>query len=298
MPDTDELTSAYYPPRARWYSPLFCFWFPFRRVLHLEKIHLPRGYSFHQFVLSLLLPGYAMIANGRRILGRAFMGAYFFAALVFAVALGYQLGNIGYGLMIAAHASSLIFLESHWLRNSQFQLRFGLAIVTLLALWLGVYSPAVDFAQSHWLMPLRVRGQVVIVQRAISPGRIQPGARIMYRLPEAETGEAHGGGAVRVQGGYGFGPVLALAGDRVEFSTNSYNVNGVSRPLLPYMPTGGEVIVAEKQWFVWPEFDISMRGNVNGANITAVMLQVATVSENQYAGKPFRHWFGRRQILP
>ena len=296
--DTDKLTSPYYPPRARWYSPLFYFWFPFRRVLHLEKIHLPRGYSFHQFVLSLLLPGYAFFANGRRILGRVFMGAYFFSGLVFAVALGYQLGNIGYGLMISAHASSLIFLESHWLRRSEFALRFGLAIATLLALWLGVYSPMVDFAQRHWFMPLQVRGQVVIVRRGISPGHIQRGDRVMYRLLETETGEAHHGGAVWVRGGYGFGPVLALAGDRVEFSTNSYSVNGVSRPLLPYMPNGGEMVVAEKQWFVWPEFDINTHGNVNGANITAVMLQLATVSENQFVGQPFQHWFGRRQIPP
>jgi hypothetical protein len=293
------LTSPYYPPRARWYSWFFYLWFPFRRVLHLEKIHLPRGYSFSQFVLSLVLPGYACIANGRHVLGRAFMGVYFFSALVFAVALGYQLGNVGYGLMISAHASSLIFLESHWLRNSSFQLRFGLAVVTLLALWLGVYSPVVDFAQRHWLMPLQVKGEVVIVRRALSPGHIQRGDRVMYRLPESETGEAHqAGGAVWVRGGYGFGPVLALAGDRVEFSTNSYSVNGVSQPLLPYMPTTGDVTVAEKQWFVWPEFDINGHGNVNGANITAVMLQLATVSENQFVGRPFKHWFGRRQIIP
>jgi hypothetical protein len=266
--------------------------------LHLEKIHLPRGYSFVQFVASLLLPGYALIVDGREILGRAFMGAYFFAALVFAVALGYQLGNVGYGLMISAHASSLIFLESRALRNYSFRLRFGLAIVTLLALWLGVYSPVVDFAQRHWLMPLRVRGQVVIVRRGVSTGHIQRGDRIMYRLPEAETGAPHGGGAVWLRGGYGFGPVLALAGDRLEFSTNSYSVNGVTHPLLPYMPHGGELTITEKQWFVWPEFDINMRGNVNEANITAVMFQVATVSETQFVGKPFQHWFGRRQILP
>ena len=296
MPDTDESASAYYPPRARWYSPLFYFWFPFRRLLHLERIHLPRGYSFGQFILSLLLPGYALIANGRRNLGWAFMGVYFCSALVFAVALGYQVGNVGYGLMISAHASSLIFLEGQWLRNSEFHLRFGLAVVTLLAVWLAIYSPAVGFVQQHWLMPLRVRGRVVIVHRGLSPGRIRRGDRILYLLGEEEAGEAHrGGGAVWVQGGYGFGPVLALAGDRVEFSTNSYNVNGVAHPLLPYMPGGGQVTVPEKQWFVWPEFDISMRGNVNEANITAMMLQLATVPENHFAGRPFNSWFGRRQ---
>jgi hypothetical protein len=64
------------------------------------------------------------------------------------------------------------------------------------------------------------------------------------------------------------------------------------------MPTSGEVAVPEKHWFVWPELDISVHGNVSEASISAMMLQSATVSESEFIGKPFKHWFWRRQITP
>ena len=141
-------SSEYYPPRARWYSPLFYPWFQTRRVLQLEKIHLPVGFTVQQFVLSLLVPGYAFLANGRRILGWAFLAAYFVSAALFIVALGYQLGSVGYGLMISAHASSLIYLETRWLRDQcQFGVRLALAVCTLLVVWMAVYSPLTGFAQ-------------------------------------------------------------------------------------------------------------------------------------------------------
>ena len=50
----------------------------------------------------------------------------------------------------------------------------------------------------------------------------------------------------------GFGPVLAVPGDRVEFSTKAFSVNGVPQPLLPHMPAGGKLVVPENHWFIWP----------------------------------------------
>jgi hypothetical protein len=117
----------------------------------------------------------------------------------------------------------------------------------------------------------------------------------VYSLAGSASGDAHGGGAVQVESGFGYGPVLATAGDRVEFSTNSFSVNGVTRPLLRYMPTAGEVVVPEKHWFVWPELAISINRNVGDAAISDVMLKLAVVPESRFIGRPFKHWFGRRQ---
>lgn len=289
----------YYPQRARWYSRIFYPWFALRRALRLERIHLPSGLSTVQFFLSLVVPGYAFFANGRRILGWAFLAVYFNAILLFIAALGYLVGNVGYGLIISAHASSIIFLEGHWLREgSRFGYRLALAVVTLLVVWLAVYAPMVGFVERHWLMPLRVRDHVVVVQRLVSTQAIKRGDFVMYSMRSSGAGDAHGeGGAVRVQAGFGWGPVLAVAGDRVEFSTNSFSVNGVSRPLRPHMPTSGELVVPEKHWFVWPEVGIYQNGNTSEATISTMMFQLAVVPENQFVGKPFNRWFGRRQIL-
>ena len=57
----------------------------------------------------------------------------------------------------------------------------------------------------------------------------------------------------------------------------------------------GEVIVPEKNWFIWPEFAISNRGNTAEAAISTAMLRLATVSDTQFVGKPFKRWFWRRQ---
>jgi hypothetical protein len=304
----EEDPSDYYPPRARWYGGLFSLWFKVQRLLHLEKIHLPVGVTIQQTILSLILPGYAFFANGRRMLGWVFVGVYVISAILFIVALGYQTGSLGYGLMISAHASSIIFLERFWLRaGCNFGLRLVLAIMTLLAVWLAVYAPATRFVEAHLVMPLRMRGNVVIVQRLTPPAQIRRGEWIMYSFKDHSVGNAHReGGAVRLRAGYGWGPVLATAGDRVDFSTNSFSVNGVVQPLLPHMPTSGEMVVLEKHWFIWPEKQsfiwpelgiVNAHINVSEANLAALMLQMATVSEAAYVGKSFQHWFGRKQHL-
>ena len=251
-------------------------------------------------MLSLVVPGYALLANGRRILGWSFLAVYGVSVVLFVVALGYQIGGVGYGLMISVHASSIIFLEGYWFLEMSgvkaLVYRFALAVVTLLVVWLAIYSPPVDYVQAHWVTPLRVRDKVVVLRRLALVGDVQRGDFVMYEMREGGLGEAHGGGgAVWVRAGFGWGPVLAVSGDRVEFSTNSFSVNGSGRPRLPYMPTSGEVWVPEKHWFIWPELAISNPRNAGEANISAMMLRMATVGEVQFVGKPFQHWFGRRQ---
>jgi hypothetical protein len=295
----EEEPSAYYPPRARWYGRLFSLWFKVQRLLHLEKIHLPAGVTIQQTILSLILPGYAFFANGRRTLGWVFVGVYVVSAILFIVALGYQIGSLGYGLMISAHASSIIFLEGFWLRaGCNFGLRLVLAVLTLLVVWLAAYAPLVGYVENHFIMPVNMRGNVVIVEHLTPPKDISRGDWVLYSLRSGSIGNGHReGGAAYVQAGLGWGPVLAMAGDRLKFSTNSFTLNGAVRAPLPHMPTSGEMVVPEKHWFIWPELAISGRDNVSEANLSALMLQMATVSEAAYVGKSFQHWFGRKQHL-
>ncbi len=169
----------------------------------------------------------------------------------------------------------------------------------MIAFGLLFYMPLRSLIQNHWLMPLSRNGHVFIVERSASAGSIKSGEWVLYSFPERFAGNAHGeGGAVRVQEGFGFGPVLAMAGDRVSFAPNSYAVNGVERPRLPHMPQSGELVVPEKNWFIWPDFGISGHGNTSEAVISATMLQLATVPEDQFVGKPFKHWFWHKQNLP
>ena len=297
---TEETGWAYYPPRARWYRRICYPWFELRRALDLEAVRLPTRVSVLRFVLSLVIPGYAFFAHGRRDLGPVFLAAYGLGAILFVVALGYSLGGLGYAVMISAHASSIIFLEGYWLREyCGFGFRLVLAGLTLLIVWVAVYAPLIGYAERQWIVPLGVRRNVVIVQRLTLPHNIKRGDQVVYSLRADERGDAHGaGGAIWIQAGFGWGPVLAVAGDRVEFSTDAFRVNGVGRPLLAHMPRSGEVVVPERHWFIWPELDINGHGNVSEATVATVMMQLAAVSENQFIGRPFRYWFGRRQVTP
>lgn len=295
----EKIDSPYYPPRARWYSPLFVPWFVFRRALHLEKIRLPIGFTVGQVILSLLLPGFSLFVNGRKKVGAVFAAIYVASLVCFVIWLGFPISGAGYGLMISVHASSIVFLENcAWRDKYDFRIRFALAVATLLLVWLAVYRSVINLAEANWATPMLVRGHVMVMNPVRSGGPVQRGDLLLYSIDSDEAGNAHGEGAVWLQSGFGWGPVLAVAGNRVAFSTNSFAVNGVEHPLLPHMPQVGEVLVPEKHWFIWPELAISGHGNVGEGVISATMLRLATVSENQVVGRPFKRWFWRRQILP
>jgi hypothetical protein len=158
--------------------------------------------------------------------------------------------------------------------------------------------PARSVIQHHLLIPLQTNGKVIIVQRVFLPHHVQRGNWMAYSLTGAWTGEAHNGGAVWLHEGVGFGPVLAVAGDRVEFSGKSYSINGAIHPALPYMPQSGTWIVPEKHWFIWPNLDISGHGNVTEDRISEALLGLADVRPEQILGQPLHHWFWRTQNFP
>jgi len=296
----EEEPSPFYPPRARWWSRALFPWFRFQRALHLEKIHCPAGFSAGETFLALLVPGFSFCMLGRRMLGLSILAVYVVSVPVYFVRLGFPEGSFAYGLMLAAHATSIFYLLSHWLGPLEFGAKLGLAFASLLAVWLMLYVPMVGYFERHIAVPLLVRGQVVVMHPRLVPSEVRRGDRIMFDLAETEIGQAHGGGggAVWVRAGVGWGPVLALPGEQISFSTNSFSVNGTVHPLLAHMPDSGELIMPTNRWFVWPEFGISSHGNVSQANISAQILQMATVSATQMTRRPYSTWFGREQILP
>ena len=284
-----RIESPYYPPRASWYSPLLRVGHAARRVIWIDRIHLPDGISLRAFLLSLLLPGYAFVARRERLIGRVIMGCYAFLTLAFMVWLGSPLANIGFGLMLSLHVSSIIFLLNPWLVKARFLFRIASGLMVLLVVGGGFYTPICAQLETKWLLPLRIDERVIIVQTFAARHSIKSGDWVAYSLAaERSTG-------LYAQAGLGLRPVLAVAGDRIRFTAVAFEVNGIANPRLPHMPTTGELVVPEKNWFLWPELAISNRGNATESAISTAMLQLALVSETQFIGKPFKRWFGRRQ---
>lgn len=287
----NRIVSPYYPPRARWYSPLFGAWQMLQRRMGLDRLHLPEGIPAFAFIASLLVPGLAFIVRKERLIGRAILLGYGLLAIVFIVWLGYPVANVAFGLMLAAHVTSVSFLLQHWLADARFGFRIATGLILLLLVGGGIYAPLRNELQTKYLMPLRIKDNVVVVQTFSSPRSVQRGDWIACSLA--------GGGSVglRVNEGLGLRPVLAVAGDRIRFTPQTFEINGVAQKSLPHMPVAGELVVPEKHWFLWPEIVISGHVNTSEATIASSMLQMATVAETQFIGKPFKRWFWRRQIL-
>ena len=274
-----------------------------RRQLALDRIRLPKEMTVGGIILGLLIPGLAVYIRGPRFWGKIALCACAGLFLVFIVWLGdpfigFPFGNYAFGLMMSIHATGFVYYCSPFLRKRVFYTRILFTVAVLIGMGLYLYSPLRGAIQNRWLIPLQVKDHVVVVEKLTSASAIKRGDWIMYSLQSISAGDAHReGGAVRVQAGFGWGPVLAVAGDRVAFSTKTFTVNGVERPLMPHMPASGNLVVREKSWFIWPELGISGHGNASEAVISSTMLRLATVPEDQFVGKPFKRWFWRKQIL-
>ena len=286
----NRVASSYYPPRARWYSPLLLLAGGVRRHLALDRIRLPAGVPFFRAVGSLVVPGLGFYLRGPRLWGKVAMGFAALMALVFIVGLGYPIGNVAFGLLLSTHVSSVIYLFEPWLAGARFHVRLSFSLVMLFVLGALVYLPARNLIQEQWLMPLQVKGRVVIVRRLANPSALPRGAWIAYAINDVS------GQGFYLREGFGLGPVLALPGDRVRFTKSALEVNGVPQPLLDYMPQAGEWVVPQKHWFVWPEVAIIRHGNTPAGVIPASLLKMGTITEDQFVGRPFKRWFGRRQL--
>jgi hypothetical protein len=300
--DANETGSAYYPPRARWYSPIFYLGGTIQRWLVLDRIraHLPREIAFGGLFVGFLVPGLGFQMRGTQFLGKAALFGCGLMLLLFIAGFGYPIGNLALGGLIAIHVTGFVYYCSPLFRQEDLGFRLIFTLLAVIGIGLLIYLPIRNVVLQHWLVPLRVNDHVFVVQRQFPVAAIQRGDWIAYKLGGGSSGWETGGGhgTVHVRSGMGLGAVLAKAGDRVGFSTNVFTVNGIPNALLPHMPQSGEVTLREKQWFVWPELGISGYGNTPEGNISVMMLQLAVVSENDFVGKFYRRWLWRRQITP
>lgn len=297
MNSSRKFASPYYPPRARWYSPFFAFGNALRRGLALDRIHLPRGITFWGLVGSFLIPGLGIYLRGPRLWGLIAFAACGLLLSQFIMWLGFPFGNYAFGLLLSLHVTGFAYYCSPLLASAEFTFRLLFTLAVLVAMGGLIYAPLRHTIQERWLTPLRVNGHVIVVQKQVAASTIRQGDWVAYTLSGYVISDDDYVNADD-HSGMGVGPVLALAGDRVVFSTNAFTVNGVPHPRLPYMPLSGKLTVAENHWFIWPDFAIRGHGNIGEASISSAMMQRADVSENQFVGKPFKRWFWRRQSLP
>jgi hypothetical protein len=286
----NEMSKTYYPPRARWYSPVFYFWFWLRRRLHLESIRLPSAANVRRVLLGVVLPGYACAAYGRRTTALAIYCGYALAAAVFIVWLGYSISSLALGMMASLHVASVLYLVGRRPVTLAFPRRAALSLAVFSAVYFCIYYPLQSQFEKRIGMPLRVGNKVIMVKTHAPAGAVKQGDWVAYRLDSLLRDNVY------LAAGFGFGQVEAVAGDRVVFTARDVQVNGAEFPRRAHMPVNETWVVPEKHWFIWPDSAIST--NVRNDAVARLMRESAVVAESQFVGKPFRRWFWRRQTLP
>ena len=187
-----------------------------------------------------------------------------------------------------------MFLEGVWLAETGFRTRLAIGFLTLLAVWGLMYEPIVSYAEHHWFMPLRIGSRVLIVRCGVPPQSIRRGDRLAYEIAGNLWAGGHGN-ATYLRTGLGVDPVLALPGDHVRFTGEAMFVNDKALPRAPHMPMQGDFVVPKKVWFIWPSLGITGHGNVAESQIAATLQGAGMIAQRQIIGRPFQHWFGRRQ---
>ena len=279
-------SSPYYPPRATWTRV-------FRRIpgalrrtlyfLHVDEVQLPLVLTERRHLWCFLVPGLSFREAGFKRISAAMMAAWLAAACVFLLWLGYGPATMALGLMLSLHVSSIIHLLNRTSPGAGVlrRLVFSLAVLIIVG---SVYRFGVELV----IMPLESHGKVYVVHRIPAAVGIQRGELVACR-----TGGTWG--TVRIHSGLVLDRVLGVPGDKVEFGNAEYRVNGVAAPRRQWMPGGGDLVVPQNTWLVWPSLDTLRQVGVSEEMISRSVLQVALVPRSGIIGKPFHRWFWRDQ---
>jgi hypothetical protein len=238
-----------------------------------------------------LVPGWSFYLAGWQKVGWCLFAGYLGAAVVCVAELGRPAANWAFMFIISAHTASVSQRSQQWLAEQRLIIQMAVGMILFTAISLLVYVPARGWFERHIAKPLPTDRGVLVLDARTRPASIQRGDWLAYRI---DGGYADG---TWIRDGYGFGPVLALPGDRVTFEEKTFRVNGTAHTRLPQMPRRGELVISQKQWLVWPHVTINMHGMAESA-VEQAVLKVAVAKQEDLVGRPFKRWFFRKQTGP
>ncbi len=294
MTAMDPTPSPYYPPRAPWYRTLREVWLGFLRGTRVDRFRTPGRIPLSGFLLGLAIPGHAFLSMRLPTYGWAVLLGWLGLAFACLAGLGTVWSGVGIGLLIFFHASSILFLIRPWFRDTSLWARLAISLFTAVALIQFVYIPVQHVAERFFCLPLQYAGRPIVVHPWGIPAKPRPGDWVAYRI-EAGRFDAPN---IRVHEGYGLGPILAVAGDTIEFGPDTVRVNGLISTHRDNMPTSGQLRLPRERCFIWPELRQVQRRGVAESSVKGTLLHLAEVPYENIIGRPYDRWFFRDQRLP
>lgn len=288
-------SSPYDPPRAKGFGRLRQVKYRLRRPFYSVPFDLP--VHFWSALAGAITPGYGFQLVGYRTVSWITRAVYGAAALFLLVRLGYPSANYAFVLMISLHAVSVLMVIRRYFPVETFASRIWQSAGILVAI-IGTYA-AGQMALGMAITPVRYGGKVFVVNRLVSAKAMAQGDIVAFRMGSNRSWFDDGGahGTVILEGGYGFGDIMGTAGDQITFTKDALWVNGKAQPRRARMPEHGSLVLAENDWFIWPDFAISSHGQAAEEFQANEMLgRLGVVEKRQFVGKVFRHWFWRKQL--
>jgi hypothetical protein len=276
-------TPLYYPPRAGRFGKLRRY--P-KQWCERAATVFPTNVLLKESFLSLLITGFAF-REYRRTAGNFAMAAYLAGIVSFFIWLGYPAGDMAFATLLSVHASSLAMFIRRQTPHRGFVFRIATAVAMVVFFTFYVYEPARRLL-GNYIVPLRSGDHVIVAKRS----RLRDLRRGDWVLYEIKGNQILG--QARIENGYGEGPILAVPGDMVEFSSSGFTVAGIQSPLQPFMPTSGGFTVGQNRWFVWPAVTLQ-NGHSTATIVSGLLLGHSMVTQETYVGRPFDRWFWRKQ---
>lgn len=262
---------------------------------------VPDGIPLTRLLLGFWVPGYSYFLFGAAWVAWLIIGGWFLGLATYIMLLnappfvggGFQIdpAYLAFGLMISLHATSASHLIVQIWHYEEFRERLLVGITVTGFMIFLVYFPAADFIHSRMFTVVSVGGSRVVVNPRVSAESVRRGDVVFYQIPAYNSGQLH------VREGAGLGKVLGVQGDMIRFEGKYFYVNGIRQLSRSEMPQTGEVAVPKDHWFIWPEFNTMMHGNLEGQRQEAFM-HLAMVGRMQFEGRPYSWWLFGKQLLP
>lgn len=286
-----EPVSSYYPPRSRWWSPARNAWFWLLRKVRYDRLQAALGLSVIELLLGMVVPGASFFIGRRQVFGRIVAGLYLVAGLIFLITVGFAVSTWSFGVLISLHVSSILFLLNRWLIQQSLWGRVVMSLAIVLIVSQVIYFPILGYFDGRWFRPLRVVERVVVIHPQVNVATLRRGDWVVHNTDGIRLQN------LVVRPGAGIDPVLALPRDRVVFSPGSFEVNGQRFAARPHMPTSGEWLLNQNEWFIWPDLATLRQMNVPEVRFAEAFAALSRVPESRIVGRPYGRWFFRRQTL-
>ena len=281
--------ATFEPPRAGATRGVWNAWFAFLRRSRLRVPRLPFDLRFPALswegLAVVLIPIYGWLALGKRGMARWAAIGYGVSLVIAIVCVGWAAAGFAAGAMIAIHGLGIAeyFYSGQVFDAVRHRILRSVGVVLVLAM---VYTFAGRELLAAFVIPVQTDRGTVLVNSWASTKSLAAEEIVAFRS------EGWRAANFLAPKGIYLGRLYAKAGGVITFQAETFAVNGIVRPRLPFMPKAGKLEVPPRQLFLWPLELRREARNPGEADDFARSMALRAVED--VTGRAYAWWFWRK----